>query len=314
MSNINCSACNELRTEAPTFVTSGVTSGVCSSLKNDTGLSATNGHNNETDMTDAIDCLVGRMDDELEAYDACDWKDFMHKWIPNNHETLKAMLCSDSGQWSNIHDIWEQLNSICPSIDNIFSLIRGSKPTPHDGYFLQSFLDKVTGYYIPSDETSQSFDDVVPTVENWVPTFRADILEGAGCDASKRLGRYFVDSRRLVSHSPYIWAWSVHTLIDEDEVIGVVPMSAVVGTGDMSETRWKNMLRSNAMYEWGMIGESQVHVHAAGNVIIDGVEFNPGLAPYGENNLVIRWGPIIGGNRTGGFNGDITARIRSYDA
>lgn len=313
MSTINCQACNELRSEAPVFVNDGVTNAVCASLKNDTGLNASNGHNNETDMKDAIDCLIGRMDDELEAYDACDWKDFMHKWIPNNYETLKALLCSDSGQWTNIHNIITQLNSICPSIDNIFSLIRGNLPKPHDGYFLQSFLNKVHGVYIPSDETSQSFDDVTPTVDNWKPTFRCDILEGAGCDASKKLGRYFVDWRRTVGHYPYIWAWVVDTLIDENEVIGVVPMSAVVGE-DMDETRWKLMLRSNAIYEEGSIGNSQVHVHAAGYVVIDGVEFNQSLAQYGENNLVIMWGPIVGGNRTGGFNGDISVRIRSYDA
>ena len=313
MSDINCSACEELRTEAPAFATNGVTSAVCASLKNDTGLSSTNGHNNETDMKDAIDCLIGRMDDELEAYDVCNWKDFMHKWIPNNYETLKALLCSDSGQWANIHNIITQLNSICPSIDNIFKLIRGNLPKAHDGYFLQSFINKVRGYYIPNDETSQAFDDTQPTVDNWKPTFRCDILEGAGCDASKRLGRYFVDWHRMVGHNPYIWAWSVETLIEENEVIGVIPMSAVVGP-DMDEDRWKRMLRSHAIYEEGTIGNSQVHVHAAGNVIVDGVEFNPSLAQYGQNNMVIMWGPIIGGNRTGGFSGDISIRIRSYDA
>ena len=112
MSNINCSACDELRSEAPTFATSGTTTAVCNSLKNNTGLATNNGHDNETDLADAVDCLIGRMDDELEAYDVCDWKEFMHKYIPNNYEMLKAMLCGDAGQWNNITEMWCWLNHL----------------------------------------------------------------------------------------------------------------------------------------------------------------------------------------------------------
>lgn len=112
MSDINCSACEELRTEAPDFATNGVTTAVCNSLKNDTGLSTSNGHNNATDLEDANDCLIGRMDDELESYDVCDWKDFMHKFIPNLYEFLKAILCSLAGIWTNIHNLWDEIGDI----------------------------------------------------------------------------------------------------------------------------------------------------------------------------------------------------------
>lgn len=309
MSEINCSACDELRTEAPDFATNGVTSAVCASLKNDTGLSASNGHNNETDMSDAVDCLIGRMDAELEAYDQCDWKEFMHKWIPNNYETLKAMLCSDSGQWGEIHDIWEKVNAICPSLDSILSLIRGDMPKWHDGYWLQSFLDKVTGMY----SGGATFDDVVPTVDNWKPSFCCDILNGGGCDSSKRLGRYRVDWHRLVSHYPYTWGWQLNENIPLGTVIGVVPMSAVVGE-DFSEARWKNLLRSRQIFEEGTMSDTTaVYVSTLGYVTIDGVTFNSNLSQYGENNMCILWGPMVGGNTHGTFNGGITLTFRTYE-
>lgn len=106
MSNIDCGACNDLRTSAPDFATNGVSTAVCNSLKNDTGLSKTNGHNNEVDLNDANDCLVGRLATEIEAYDVCEWKDYMNKFIPNLYDMIKAMICSESGLWiaSHLHD------------------------------------------------------------------------------------------------------------------------------------------------------------------------------------------------------------------
>lgn len=101
----NCQACEELRNDAPAFVTNGVTNAVCTSLKNNTGLSTTNGNDNAEDLQNAIDCLIGNMESELAAYDVCDWKDFMRLLIPNLYNTLTAMLCGDTGQWTKLADL-----------------------------------------------------------------------------------------------------------------------------------------------------------------------------------------------------------------
>lgn len=105
MSNIDCGSCNDLRSYAPSFVQNGVTNAICTSLENDTGLNPnlTTLHTDCEDLKDVNDCLVGRMDGELEAYETCDWKTFMHKFIPNLYETIKAGICSICGLWKNIH-------------------------------------------------------------------------------------------------------------------------------------------------------------------------------------------------------------------
>lgn len=104
MATVDCNACGNLRENAPDFVQNGVTDTICTSLKNNTGLNPnlTVLHNNCEDLDDANDCLVGMMDEQVEAYDVCDWKEFMHKFIPNLHAVIKAEICSMCGEWAKI--------------------------------------------------------------------------------------------------------------------------------------------------------------------------------------------------------------------
>lgn len=101
----DCNACEDLRSHAPDFVFNGVTNKICTSLQNDTGLnpSATVIHTDCEDLDTANDCMVGRMDKELDAYDQCDWKEYMHKFVPNLWQVLKAMICALCGIWKKIH-------------------------------------------------------------------------------------------------------------------------------------------------------------------------------------------------------------------
>lgn len=108
----NCESCEDLRTQAPDFAMNGVTDKVCASLKNNTGLDASNGNDDCTDLHNANDCLVGNMEDEVEAYDVCEWKPFMKRFIPNLYNTLKAMICAICGLWSNVEKLWCYMNNI----------------------------------------------------------------------------------------------------------------------------------------------------------------------------------------------------------
>lgn len=306
MSDINCSACEELRTEAPDFATNGVTSAVCASLKNDTGLSTTNGHNNNTDLTDANDCLIGRMDDELEAYDVCDWKDFMHKFIPNLYEFLKAILCSLAGIWTNIHDLWSKVNPLCQSIDNLLGLIQGSKPRNHTGEWTQYWQDHVS----LRDMTDYGFQW---EWQYFKPSFRCQIDEGAGCDASKKLGRYLLDwTYTDGSHYPHIFSFAFNANLTVGEVIGTIPASAVVGN-DMALDTWKSIIRASSIWLWGSIhGDTLLYIAARGYTIYQGVTFNEDLASYGEDTMVMTVGALVGASAQGGFNGNVAGDQRSY--
>lgn len=105
MSTINCEACSELRENAPDFVQNGVTTAICNSLANDTGLNPNLAslHTDAEDLHNVNDCLIGSMDSAIEAYDVCDWKEYMHKFVPNLYEFNKAMICSLRGSWEYIH-------------------------------------------------------------------------------------------------------------------------------------------------------------------------------------------------------------------
>lgn len=106
----NCKACTDLREYAPEFVMNGVTDNVCLSLENDNGLGNHEDHTDCDDLHDAVDCLVGNMDDEIEAYEICGWKLYMHKLVPNLHMTIKAVICAVCGLWNNICRLWCWVN------------------------------------------------------------------------------------------------------------------------------------------------------------------------------------------------------------
>lgn len=108
----NCSACNDLRKSSPEFTQKGVTETVCTSLKNNTGFNPSNDTEDFDDLYDAVDCLVCNMDDELPAYDVCDWKEFMKKLIPNLCNTLKAIVCAIGGIWTKITDMYNTLRRL----------------------------------------------------------------------------------------------------------------------------------------------------------------------------------------------------------
>jgi len=121
MSQIDCSACSELQQLTPEFAQNGVTNRVSASLKNNTGFNPSNTRDNCEDLNDANDCLVGRMDGELEQYEMCDWKEYMHKLVPNQYEMIKAMIASDCGQWTNISDLESRLAEMCKQLDSMMT-------------------------------------------------------------------------------------------------------------------------------------------------------------------------------------------------
>ena len=129
MSKISCDACVELKENAPEFVMNGVTDDVAASLRNDTGFNPklTVTHNNCQDLNDANDCLIGRMDNELEAYEVCDWKEYMHKLMPNMYEILKAMIAGDCGQWDQIHSLCGMINDILYNNMSAYGTLTGTR-------------------------------------------------------------------------------------------------------------------------------------------------------------------------------------------
>ena len=106
MSNtINCNACETLRDEAPEFMLNGMTDDECLSLKNNTGLSASSGNDDCTDLDLMNDCLIGNMTEEIEAESTCNWKPFVKRYIGNSWNMFKGIVCSICGLWENIRKL-----------------------------------------------------------------------------------------------------------------------------------------------------------------------------------------------------------------
>ncbi len=111
MANTNCSACDELRQIDPNLIVNGLGDTECASLQNNTGLVPSSGNDDYEDLSNLNDCLVGNMASEVDAYDVCDWKTFMKKFIPNVWTTLKAIICAISGLWKKVDCNTDSINS-----------------------------------------------------------------------------------------------------------------------------------------------------------------------------------------------------------
>lgn len=118
-----CNACNELKENNAELILNGVTQAICQSLANNTGLNPENGNNNCVDLDTLHECLMGQMLDTLEAYDICDWKEFMEKYATNAQTLMDALLCGECGQWENIDDLWTEISKIWNEINNLWNAI-----------------------------------------------------------------------------------------------------------------------------------------------------------------------------------------------
>ena len=116
----DCSACDDLRQNAPNLTISGLTNSMCTSLKNNTGLSPSSGNDDCEDLNDLNDCLIGNMAAEVNEYKSCEWKEYIKNFIPGLWTTLKAMICAICGIWIKIKYILDMIDKINCEIDYLF--------------------------------------------------------------------------------------------------------------------------------------------------------------------------------------------------
>lgn len=111
--SMNCKACEDLKTSAPSVVINGIGDTEVASLKNNTGLNPSNGNDNCTDLNNLNDCLVGNMEEEVKLYDVCDWQEFMGGFIPNISNVLKAVISAICGLWQNVSTFDQKIDAMC---------------------------------------------------------------------------------------------------------------------------------------------------------------------------------------------------------
>lgn len=123
MAEYNCEACETLKQKYPNFVVNGVTDTECASLKNDTGLNPSSGHDDCKDLDLMNDCLIGNMEAEIETQDVCDWKPFMQRFIPNVWTMYKGIICAVCGIWTNIKNLWAEIQKLWAEFQKVWTEI-----------------------------------------------------------------------------------------------------------------------------------------------------------------------------------------------
>lgn len=155
-----CSACEELKANAPHFVLNGITDRECESLQNNTGLNSSVPGNNCGDLNDMLGCLLGALHEKLPAYDICDIKDFIDQLMANLRNMQHAMICSDCGQWTQIGLIWQRIQQIenrLTSLENRVTNIE--REMARQGDVLLTILNHLRniGVWTPGNDASGGF-------------------------------------------------------------------------------------------------------------------------------------------------------------
>lgn len=139
MSQPSCDACANLRESNANFIMNGVTETVADSLAANTGFNPclTDLHTDCEDLNDANDCLIGHMDDDLDNFEICDIKDFLHNLLPNLYEMLKAIIASICGLWTKTEKIESKVENICTAMNSSKKphYIKASKNETTDFHF-----------------------------------------------------------------------------------------------------------------------------------------------------------------------------------
>lgn len=120
---IDCEACQDFKEYAPEYIQNGLSDAMCTSLQNDTGLKPNKGHTDCEDLNTINDCTIGAMDDRIETFEACEWREYMHEFVQNLYNLLKSIICAICGIWTNIHALWRAVNTINTQSERIECLI-----------------------------------------------------------------------------------------------------------------------------------------------------------------------------------------------
>lgn len=282
MSTINCDSCANLREYAPEFVQNGVTDTVAASLKNNTGFNPalTVTRDDCEDLNDANDCLIGRMQDEVEAYDVCDWKEFMSKLLPNQYELLKAIIANDCGQWA-------MLDRLCSGLDGLARSFYGSGMRRLRCKWVPEIYDRLNTYGGWANR-----DDI------YIFTYFG-IESAAGC---KTMASPFVRIRWGMDSEESIWPESGSaeiTSLTAGEVIATITKQELVDAG-LTETAWVRLARSTGALMTAYVNNATLYLSARAKVTINGVTYNSDIGErFGDDVLAVYVRKFIGTDTAG---------------
>lgn len=284
MSDINCNACNELKSTSPNFAQNGITNTECTSLAADTGLnpSLNPKHNDAEDLHDMNDCLIGRPANELEDFDVCDWQDFMAKFIPNLYEMIKGIICALGGIWTYIHNLLSRVASLEGRMTSAEGRISALESTVAGHTSQISSINNKIAEIIAAmggDENTvtvvRKYSYTVP-VAKFIQTWQADCTtEGGGTD---RVTAWFSGATNMGE------CYISIPVTEMENVVGVWAQPYVVASGNSFDGKGKDFMETVAVQTWTRQGNNIIinfdtYELAPHRIVTDGVVTQNG-GPY----------------------------------
>ena len=243
MAQYNCSACEELREDAPNLIVNGLGSTECASLKNNTGLNPSAGNDDCHDLDNLNDCLIGNMKDEIDAYDVCDWKEFMRKFIDNAWTVFKGIICAICGLWTNIANINARLKELCDLINANMShpvMAYGTNPNISDASRIGGVIANKNGKPILTP-LSRSEVSSEGAWEAQNVGFRYGQLRSTGCTSG--CIRY-----EWIAPSVYAYRFNPEVEPAYDDMLWSIDKASVLGRMGMSQEMWN--VRAENPIQW----------------------------------------------------------------
>lgn len=267
MSQIDCNACQDLKTNAPNFVANGVGDTECASLAADTGLNQNLSpqHNDATDLHDVNDCLIGSAVNDLEGYDVCDWQDFMKGFIPNIYETIKGGICSLGGAWTYIHNLLGRVGSLETRMTNAEGDITNLKTrmSTAEGNIstINNRIDEIIAA-MGGDEDEipvmKRYRYTVPA-EAFTPVWRTDdgsVYNNGSWSQTIPNGMGIVEWFSGGGNNQQVGEMWIRVPVSEmDSITGVWTQSWVVPSGNTFDGRGKAYMQSVNVQEWYRSGD-----------------------------------------------------------
>lgn len=219
MANYQCDSCEQLRQDHPDFIINGFSDENCESISDNKGLDGKN--DNCEDLHNMNDCMIGMMENEVKAYETCDWKKFMRRFIPNVWTLFKGIICWLCGLQCKTDILSNGVSLTISEEDTGQSHIIAGKGI--------SFLGTGTGYAQSQVKLLYIAGGLV-RVQGSLLFNKDNFTDADDCynyDADGREPQMSTNKRRLGNP---IWNNTEHTTIDGEDYYRTKPM---VGGGEL---------------------------------------------------------------------------------
>ena len=245
MAEKNCQACADLQADSPNLIVNGIGTTEVSSLMNNTGLNPASGNDDCTDLNNMNDCLIGNLEDEVDAFDVCDWKSFTKNFVNNTWTVLKGIISAICGLWANIKSLLTLVNALSTRVGELCELVNASIAPNGQQYGVFPRNPGITAAgqivnknsrpaLIDAEETSSGADRFTGV------GFRFARINAFDCSTGADISRSY--------YKPYIWGYKLNKDVEDGDALWVITKSQFLSITGYGEDWWTTY--TNQSWTW----------------------------------------------------------------